>query len=356
LNVSKIQLLLFKLKTKKVYYSFTTAYLSKVISKKTCGFIIGLAMSWVLYGQDYHFSGFMQNMIYVNPAYTALPSSAELGITYRNQWPGIPATFVTYGAAFLTPVKTLNSGIGIALTNDMQASGVINRTSASLLYGYLIEINSDWQIGAGISASWVIKQFNADGLVFGSDLLNELGYSYGSVIFDNYSTNYPDFSAGVIARYSNGLSFGVSASHLTRPLETGNNLIEQRLPLKYTAFASGKIGRESRQDLTIEPSAFYSFQDGNSEFIWGSAFNLSSRFILGSWIRHNLNFNPDAIIIMAGFSWEKYNINYSYDVNLKKINFLSTKMAAHEVTFLYRFEYNDEHKVKRFRKSECPAY
>jgi len=240
LNVSKLQLLLFKLKTKKVYYSFTTTYLSKVISKKTCGLILSLAMSWVLYGQDYHFSGFMQNMIYVNPAYTALPSSAELGITYRNQWPGIPATFVTYGASFLTPVKMLNSGIGVALTNDMQASGVINRTSASLLYGYLIEINREWQVGAGISASWVIKKFNADGLVFGSDLLNELGYSYGSVIFDNYSTNYPDFSAGVIARYSNGLSFGVSASHLTRPRETGNNLIEQRLPLKFTAFASGK--------------------------------------------------------------------------------------------------------------------
>jgi hypothetical protein len=85
-------------------------------------------------------------------------------------------------------------------------------------------------------------------------------------------------------------------------------------------------------------------------------FNLSSKFLLGSFLRHNTKFSFDALIITAGISWEKYNISYSYDVNLKKLSFLSTKMAAHEVTFLYRFEYKDEHKVKRFRKSECPAY
>ena len=35
------------------------------------------------------------------------------------------------------PVKALNSGIGVCFINDMQGSGVISRTSASLLYGYL---------------------------------------------------------------------------------------------------------------------------------------------------------------------------------------------------------------------------
>ena len=69
----------------------------------------------------------MQNMVYVNPAYAALPSSGEVGLTYRNQWPGIPATFVTYGATVVIPVKSLNSGIGISFMNDMQGSGVINQ-------------------------------------------------------------------------------------------------------------------------------------------------------------------------------------------------------------------------------------
>jgi len=311
----------------------------------------------VMYGQDYHFSGFMQNMVYVNPGYSALPASAEAGLTYRNQWPGIPATFVTYGAALVVPVKPLNSGIGVSILNDIQGSGVISRASASLTYGYRIELDRNWQIGAGLSASWVMKQFNADELVFRSDLLNDLGYSYGNVTFDNYSRGYPDFSVGVIARRTDLFSFGVSASHLTQPRDTESNLAESRLPLKYTAFASMILGANNRyKDFTIEPAIFYSAQKDNQEIIWGSMFSLSSKFLLGSFLRHNTNFNFDALIITAGISWEKYNISYSYDVNLKKLSFLSTKMAAHEVTFLYRFEYKDEHKVKRFRKSECPAY
>jgi type IX secretion system PorP/SprF family membrane protein len=308
--------------------------------------------------QDFHFSGFMQNIVYVNPGYAALAESPEIGITYRNQWPGIPATFVTYGAEFVMPVRSLNSGVGISITNDIQGSGVISLTSANLLYGYLIQLNRNWQVGAGLSASWVMKQFNADELVFRSDLLNDLGYSYGTVVYDNYTRNYPDFSVGMIARYDNTFSFGLSAAHLTRPKDTWSNLMGSRLPLKYTAFVSGRIGgRNSRQaDFTFEPAAFFSHQKDNDELIWGSMVNMSSKFMLGAWLRQNLKFNFDALIVSAGISWQKYNITYHYDVNLKKISFLSTKMAAHEVTFLYRFEYNDGHKVKRFRKSECPAY
>ncbi len=72
--------------------------------------------------------------------------------------------------------------------------------------------------------------------------------------------------------------------------------------------------------------------------------------MLGAWLRQNLNFNFDALIISAGISWEKYNISYNYDVNLKKLSFLSTKMAAHEVTFLYRFEYKDEHTGEKIQE------
>jgi type IX secretion system PorP/SprF family membrane protein len=327
-----------------------------VIQKKTLFLIIGLTLCWEIQSQDYHFSGFMQNMAYVNPGYTALPYSAEIGLTYRNQWPGIPATFITYGAYFIVPVQSLKSGFGLCATNDMQGSGVINQTSAGLLYGYRIELDRNWQVGAGLYAAWVMKKFNANELVFRSDLLNDLGYGYGTVTYDNYNRSYPDFSVGFIARKNDRLSMGISASHVTQPVNTVSTLVESRLPLKYTAFISGSIGDPRNSAMLIEPAVFYSIQGPNQEIIWGTAVNMSSRFMLGGWLRQNPKFSFDSFIASAGISWEKYNISYSYDVNLKKINFLSTKMAAHEVTFLYRFEYNDQHKVKRFRKSECPAY
>ncbi len=305
--------------------------------------------------QDFHFSQFMQTMSYVNPAYAALPSMGEVGLAYRNQWPGIPATFVTYGATVVIPVESLNSGVGISFLNDMQGSGVINRTSASLLYGYLLKINSTWQVGTGINATYVFKRFNADQLVFRSDILNDLGYSYAPVTFVNYSKGYPDFSLGFIARNNKHLSFGVSASHVTRPDDSFSELEDSRLPVKYVAFASGRIVATKHmrdKSLVLEPAIFFSHQKQNQELVWGTQFLLGDNFQLGGWFRQNLSFQYESFIISAGISWEHYNISYSYDVNLKKIQPLSTKMAAHEVTFLYRFKYND----KKIKKIECPAY
>ena len=324
--------------------------------KRTFGTLLTSLMVWVSFGQDFHFSGFMQNMVYVNPAYAALPSSGEIGLTYRNQWPGIPATFVTYGASLVIPVRSLNSGIGVNFMNDMQGGGVINQNSISLLYGYLFNASSSWQIGAGISASYVFKSFNADELVFRSDILNDLGYSYGPVTFDSYNKNYPDFSIGFIARNNANLSLGASVGHITRPHNTFSEIAGSRLPMKYTAFISSRLPLNNGGKVTVEPALFYSLQQDNHELMWGSRFVIAKNFSAGGWIRQNLRFNMDALIISIGISYEKYNISYNYDVNLKKINYLSTKMAAHEVTFLYRFEYKDVQKGKKVKKIDCPAY
>ena len=316
---------------------------------------IGFTLSWASIAQDFHFSQFMQNMVYVNPACAALPATGEIGLVYRDQWPGIPATFVTYGATAVIPVQSVKGGFGVSFLNDLQGSGVITRTSASLLYGYLIQVNPRWQVRAGIGASYVYKKFNADELIFRSDILNDLGYGFGQVTLDNYSKSYPDFSVGIIAGNTGGFTFGFSASHVTRPAESFSTRVESRLPVKYTAFASGRIGRgrtSGNNSVSIEPALFFSKQQQNHELIWGSQVLFAGNFMLGGWIRQNLAFNFESVIISAGISWERYNISYSYDVNLKKIDFLSTKMAAHEVTFLYRFEYNG----KKSKKAECPAY
>jgi len=324
-------------------------------NRRAALFITGLMLSWAVRAQDFHFSQYMQNLIYVNPACAALPNSVEAGFTYRNQWPGIPATFITYGATIVLPLDVLNSGIGVSFLNDMQGSGVINRTSASLMYGYRFQLTSKWQIRAGIGASYVFKKFNADDLVFRSDILNDLGYSFGQITFDNYSRSYPDFGLGVIASNVRNFSFGFSVAHITRPEESLSNLAESRLPLKYSSFVSGRIIARKGSgtgSLIFDPSVFFSTQQQNHELVWGSQVLFGGNFMIGGWMRQNLKFKFESLIVAAGISWEHYNISYSYDVNLKKINFLSTKMAAHEVTFLYRFEYNE----MKFKKVECPAY
>jgi type IX secretion system PorP/SprF family membrane protein len=315
--------------------------------------ILALFQSVFLRAQDFHFSQVMQNMVYVNPAYAAMPASGELGLVYRNQWPGIPATFVTYGASAVLPLSNIHSGLGVHVMNDVQGSGVITRSSATFQYAYLLDLGRSWQVGGGISGSYVFKRFNGSELLFRSDILNDLGYSYPTVTYDNYTRNYPDFGAGIIARNKEKLSFGFSVSHLTRPAESLSNQVSDRLPMKYTAFVSGRIANDSRtsfSDIAVEPAVYFSQQQMNQEMIWGTRVLLGQNIMVGGWMRHKLPFRPESFIAMAGLSWGHYNITYSYDVNLKKMRFLSTKMAAHEVTFLYRFEYNER------SKAVCPAY
>ena len=321
-------------------------------------FIIIIAVNFLTLhalSQDYHFSGLLPGYIFSNPSYAAVPSTPELAATYRNQWPGSPATFVTYGAAFVMPVAAMNSGIGINVLNDIQGDGVISRTYAGLLYGYGIDLNREWRMGMGVGVSYVFKNFDAGTLVFRSDILNELGYGYSSVVLEDYSMSYPDFSLGLTLTNTLGFQAGLSVNHLTRPHESANNMMNDRLPMRYSGYITTRINQPaqySKMSLVFEPGLFYSKQGNNQELIWGMQTVLSSSFVFGAWLRQNLKFNYDAVIFSVGILKEKYNFLYSYDVNVKKLQFLSTKMGAHEVTFLYRLEYNRKNKGA----VECPAY
>jgi type IX secretion system PorP/SprF family membrane protein len=308
-------------------------------------------------GQDYHFSGIPETRVYTNPAYAAIPASGEVGLTYRNQWPGIPATFVTYGASLVMPLPRLTSGVGLTVTNDMQAGGVINQSAVTLLYAYRIQAGDNWHVSAGIGASYVFHRFSASTLVFRADILNELGYGFTPVTLENYSRNFPDFSVGIMARNREDFTLGLSAAHITRPQYSLSPQSHSRFPIRMSVFVSRKIILAGNDGATAEPAIYFSKQQANHELVWGSRFWLAGHFMLGGFIRQNLQFRTDALILAAGISWDQYNISYHYDVNLKKFNFLSTKLAAHEVTFLYRFEYNDEHYRNRKRGSvDCPAY
>jgi type IX secretion system PorP/SprF family membrane protein len=281
-----------------------------------------------------------------------MPEMSELSLTYRNQWPGIPANFVTYAASFVQPVSDINSGTGVVFFNDNEAGGVYSRTSASILYGYSFQASHGLTIYSGLQASYVIRQFNPENLVFATDILNALGESYPPPGISDYKRGYPDFSLGFMGKHKKGLLLGVSASHVTRPKESFSVDNYDRLPVKYSFFTSFKLSTGSkynRQAIALLPSLWYIHQGNTNELVWGS--ELKYNFLsVGAWLRQNFNLNFSALILTAGISQKKYTFFYSYDVNLTRVNFLSTKMGSHEVTFLFRFEY----KRNKFGAVKCP--
>ncbi|WP_417266065.1 type IX secretion system membrane protein PorP/SprF, partial [Brumimicrobium sp.] len=48
------------------------------------------------YAQDPQFSQFYANPIYLNPAFAGSHGCPRFAVNYRNQWPALSGTFVTY--------------------------------------------------------------------------------------------------------------------------------------------------------------------------------------------------------------------------------------------------------------------
>ena len=50
--------------------------------------------------QDYTYSQFYANPLYLNPAMAGSEYCPRLILNYRNQWPSLPEAFVSYSASF----------------------------------------------------------------------------------------------------------------------------------------------------------------------------------------------------------------------------------------------------------------
>jgi type IX secretion system PorP/SprF family membrane protein len=88
------------------------------------------------YGQDPAFSQFYSNPLYLNPAFAGANNNGcpTTNLNYRDQWPGIGRTYVTYSASYDQHVDALGGGIGVMVAQDQSGSGNLNTLHASLLY------------------------------------------------------------------------------------------------------------------------------------------------------------------------------------------------------------------------------
>ena len=104
--------------------------------------------------QDPAFSQFYSNPLYLNPAFAGANNGGcpTANLNYRDQWPGIGRTYVTYSASYDQHIDALGGGLGVIVAQDKSGSGNLNTLHASLLYSYLLEVNRDLIIKAGFEA------------------------------------------------------------------------------------------------------------------------------------------------------------------------------------------------------------
>ncbi len=299
------------------------------------------------FAQDPHFSNFLYALPYLNPSSLSLVQNPQVGATYRNQWPSLNSAFVTYCASFVQPVETMNSIFGVNLIHDNQAQGAILQTSLSALYAYDIKVSDLISIAGGLELSYIFQDVNESRFIFESDITEPFD-------FGNYKSGYGDFSLGITMNYDDRYFSGIAVHHLTRPVRHDGEPELLSLPRRYTVHLHGKfdlVPRHRSRDVFLIPGIQFQQHLKYQELVYGANCEMNP-FVFGLWVRQDLRFNIDAVILLAGFSRNAYNFYYSYDVNMKNIRFLSTGMGAHEVTFLYYFQYNG--KSKKRGAVKCP--
>ena len=60
---------------------------------------------------------------------------------------------------------------------------------------------------------------------------------------------------------------------------------------------------------------------------------IEKSFLFGGWYRNNLDIRPDAIIALAGFAREKWQVGYSFDFTLSKLSNYS--YGSHEISLIF---------------------
>jgi type IX secretion system PorP/SprF family membrane protein len=107
--------------------------------KKKAGLILFIVLGVFveLKAQDPQFTQFYANPTYLNPAFAGTARCPRICLNYRNQWPNLSGTYVTYSASYDQHFDALAGGIGILITTDDQARGTLKTTTASFMYSYL---------------------------------------------------------------------------------------------------------------------------------------------------------------------------------------------------------------------------
>ncbi len=320
------------------------------------GIIALLLGSTKVSAQDPHFSQFYANPLYLNPAFAGSNVCPRVTAHFRDQWPNIHGTYITYSASYDQHFDKIAGGIGVLLMGDRQGQGVINTYAASFIYSYKLKISRKFNMRFALQATYQQKSLDWSKLTFNDMIDPKYGFVYetNEVAPAKQSKGVADFSAGFIG-YTNNLYFGVAATHVTRPYE--GFISVTRLPVKWTAHFGGyfDLKRKSRKsrsfgDISISPNIIYQHQLEFHQLNYGLYLNYYP-FVVGTWFRQSFR-NSDAVIFMFGLQHEMIRVAYSYDLTVSKLANLSG--GSHEVSLQFLFPCPERRVVKK--DLNCPTF
>jgi type IX secretion system PorP/SprF family membrane protein len=319
-----------------------------------------------VHSQHFQFSQFYAAPTYLNPAFTGANVCSRFTLNYRNQWSGIPGTFTSYQGSIDHSLRKIRSGIGLQFFNDKAGLGSLSTTQVSLLYAYEAKLNKKIMGRGGFSIGSVQRKVDYTKLMLGDQVSRGNAPTSLEGFTDN-RVSYFDIGAGVLV-YSRYAWAGLAASHLNKPDQSLMNG-SSPLPTEVRLHAGYKFILEEAEvqdkKLPHNNAVTFSFNYKKQQKfnqIDAGLYYSKSVLVLGIWYRGIPLFKPeksysnnDAVIVIMGFTMDKYRIGYSYDFTVSKLNNANTK-GSHEISMSYQFCNLKKSKKKKNQLISCPKF
>lgn len=296
--------------------------------------------------QEIQFSQFYAAPLYLSPSFAGSSNGSRLAMSYRNQWPQMPGTFVAYSVSFDHYFKDYNSGVGFLFYSDQAGSGNLSTTSSSFLYSYNFKINSSWTIRPGVQFLYEQRNLDFHRLIFEDQLSID-----GSVSPSTQATNptertsYFDAASSVMV-YSDEIWGGLSLDHLMMPNQSLIGSQVDVIPLRLNVFGGYRYNYGSMLEGKPDESLSFNFmfkKQGRFNQLDIGAYWSKTPIFAGLLYRglpffnHQMQgiFNSEALVFMGGLRTRFLRIGYSYDYTISRL--INNTGGAHEISIIYEF-------------------
>ena len=322
-----------------------------------------IILSTKLFSQDAQFSQFYANPMYLSPSFAGSTNGTRAVLNFRDQWPAIPGSFITYSASVDHYFARYNSGLGVQVYRDQAGSGQLALTTLAANYSYQISINRHWTVRPGLMLNYNIRSIDFDKLQF-NDQMSIDGNSPVSIESPSLEKiQYADAGFSIMA-FNKLYWGGFMIDHIFTP---NQSLIdgEARIPIKFRLYGGRKFvvaNAKKYNEETIKVAFSYKAQDKFDQLDIGAYWSREP-FIFGLWYRgipvikdYGPGYmNNDAIVILVGYKYKEITFGYSYDITISGI--FANTTGSHEISLV--FEFNQNRKARRKRNYviiPCPKF
>lgn len=287
------------------------------------------------------YTNFIYNRFITNPAVAGQNDMLDITALYRGQWTGIEGAPSTQFLTAHAPIPGINSGVGLAITNDMM--GAQRSTSITLSYAYRLPFRwGNLSFGGGFA----MYQKSIDGTKLRSpegDYTSGINHNDGFIPGQKVSGVAPEVQLGIYY-YNDDLFAGLAVQNLLGSkisVSTPGGNADVRFARGFIFSGGYNIGLN--RSLSLLPAVQLKTDLKYFQTDLSVVLSIKDNIHTGLSFRGYSGKTIDAASVLFGFRlFKSVRIGYSYDFSLSALNEVNS--GSHEVFIKYQLKITDKSK------------